>query len=235
MIPVGKILAALEKSGKAANTLVVFSSHNGGIPTAQNNDPQYPAEDYDPGPAGGSNVPLREQKSEVYEGGIRTPAIVRWPGKLKPGVFTAFAQGGEAAQALDLRRLPQLARFQRVGAGFFKLPHDGADHSRARLRQAHDPLGRARGAELLRALAARARGDAVGEGGEDIEEIEVRGGLGVDLRGFAEFFRQQALPREFIEKRAPLRGVEPFFPEPGERWHEGEEFVDRAAADIPAE
>lgn len=88
---VGKILAALEKSGKAANTLVVFSSDNGGVPNAQNNDTQYPADDYDPGPAGGSNVPLRGRKGEVYEGGIRTPTVVRWPGRLKPGKFDGVA------------------------------------------------------------------------------------------------------------------------------------------------
>ena len=88
---IGKILAALEKSGKAANTLVVFSSDNGAPPTAENNDPLYPADDYDPGPTGGSNVPLHGKKGEVYEGGIRTPTIARWPGKLKPGKFTGVA------------------------------------------------------------------------------------------------------------------------------------------------
>lgn len=88
---VGKILAALEKSGKAANTLVIFSSDNGGLPTAKNNDPQYPADNYDPGPAGGSNLPLRGQKGEVYEGGIRTATVARWPGHLQPGKFTGVA------------------------------------------------------------------------------------------------------------------------------------------------
>jgi len=88
---IGKILAALEKSGKAANTLVVFSSDNGAPPTAENNAPPYPADDYDPGPTGGSNVPLRGKKGEVDEGGIRLPTIARWPGKLKPGKFTGFA------------------------------------------------------------------------------------------------------------------------------------------------
>ncbi|MEO6786994.1 MAG: sulfatase-like hydrolase/transferase [Chthoniobacteraceae bacterium] len=88
---VGKILAALEKSGKAANTLVIFGSDNGAIPNVQNADTQYPADDYDPGPAGGSNVPLRGQKGEVYEGGIRTPAVACWPGHLKPGKFTGVA------------------------------------------------------------------------------------------------------------------------------------------------
>jgi arylsulfatase A-like enzyme len=88
---VGKILRALEKIGKASNTLVVFSSDNGGLPTAKNNDTLYPADNYDPGPAGGSNVPLRGQKGEVYEGGIRTPTVARWPGRLKSGKFEGVA------------------------------------------------------------------------------------------------------------------------------------------------
>jgi arylsulfatase A-like enzyme len=88
---VGKILAALEKSGRATNTLVIFSSDNGGLPTAQNDSADYPGDGYAPGPAGGSNVPLRGQKGDVYEGGIRTPTIVRWPGRLKPGTFNGVA------------------------------------------------------------------------------------------------------------------------------------------------
>jgi arylsulfatase A-like enzyme len=88
---VGMLLAALEKSGKAANTIVIVSSDNGGLPTAKNADTQYPDDHYDAGPAGGSNVPLRGQKGEVYEGGIRTATIARWPGHLKPGKFTGVA------------------------------------------------------------------------------------------------------------------------------------------------
>jgi arylsulfatase A-like enzyme len=88
---VGKILAALEKTGKAANTLVIFSSDNGAFPTARNDDPQYPPDHYEPGPAGGSNEPLRGFKGEVYEGGIHTTAVARWPGRLKPGKFAGVA------------------------------------------------------------------------------------------------------------------------------------------------
>jgi arylsulfatase A-like enzyme len=88
---VGKILAALEKTGKAANTLVIFSSDNGAYPTARNDDPLYPLDNYEPGPAGGSNEPLRGRKGDVYEGGIHTTALARWPGRLKPGKFVGVA------------------------------------------------------------------------------------------------------------------------------------------------
>jgi len=88
---VGKILAALEKTGKAGNTLVIFGSDNGAIPGVENNDPLYPPDHYPPGPAGGSNEPLHGMKGEVYEGGIHTAAVARWPGQLKPGKFLGLA------------------------------------------------------------------------------------------------------------------------------------------------
>lgn len=85
---IGKIVAALEKAGKRDDTLVVFFSDNGTRPDVRNDDPQYPGT-YPAGPAGGSNLPLRGQKAQIYEGGIRVPALVQWPGRLKPGVFDA--------------------------------------------------------------------------------------------------------------------------------------------------
>lgn len=83
---VGAILDAIEKSGKAARTIVVFTSDNGGT-TARNDDPAYPPDGYAPGRSGGNNRPLRGAKATVYEGGIRVPAVIRWPGVLKPGKF----------------------------------------------------------------------------------------------------------------------------------------------------
>ncbi len=65
---VGRVLDALEASGAAGNTLVVFTSDNGGsLPHAQNNDP------------------WRGGKQDHYDGGLRVPFLVRWPGVVKPG------------------------------------------------------------------------------------------------------------------------------------------------------
>jgi arylsulfatase A-like enzyme len=85
---VGRIVAALDRTGKRADTLIVFFSDNGGT-QARNDDPKYPPDGYTPGRAHGNNLPLRGNKSQLYEGGIRVTAFANWPGKLKPGKLTA--------------------------------------------------------------------------------------------------------------------------------------------------
>lgn len=71
---VGGLLAKLKELGLAENTIIIFASDNG--PHLEGGaDPEY----------FNSNGPLKGFKRDVYEGGIRTPMIVRWPGKVKKG------------------------------------------------------------------------------------------------------------------------------------------------------
>lgn len=81
---VGAIIAALEATGRRDDTLLIFFSDNGGMIEAGDADvSRYPGGSPQ-GQALGRNEPLRGRKSQVYEGGVRTPAFVHWPAVLKP-------------------------------------------------------------------------------------------------------------------------------------------------------
>jgi len=70
---VGRLMAELDRLGLKDNTLVVFSSDNGGLSTGSGTN--YPA----------CNLPLRAGKAWLYEGGIRVPLLISYPQKIKTG------------------------------------------------------------------------------------------------------------------------------------------------------
>lgn len=84
---IGRILEALEQTRQRDNTLILFISDNGGQ-FSWSSDTEYRGKYADrPHTVLGNNFPLRGWKSDLYEGGIRVPAIVNWHGTLKPGAM----------------------------------------------------------------------------------------------------------------------------------------------------
>ncbi len=102
-LAVGKVLAHLDKLGLAEDTIICFTSDNGGLSTSEGSPT--------------SNLPLRGGKGWLYEGGIRENFLVRWPGVTKPGSVC-----DHPVQSIDF--LPTLC-----AAAGVKLTHkvDGAD------------------------------------------------------------------------------------------------------------
>ena len=71
---VGRLLKRLEQHGIANNTLVIFTSDNGGLTQRYGKHDGFT-----------DNFPLRRGKGSAYEGGVRVPTIMRWPGVTSPG------------------------------------------------------------------------------------------------------------------------------------------------------
>ena len=101
---VGEILTALETHGIDDHTLLIFTSDNG------------PWLSY--GNHAGSAGPLREGKGTTWEGGVREPCIMRWPGRIPAGAVCS-----ELAATIDI--LPTVARL--TGGTLPEHPIDGKD------------------------------------------------------------------------------------------------------------
>src|SRR5262249_58188835 len=74
---VGRLLGRVEALGLRDRTIVVFASDNGGlhVPEGRDDPPTH-------------NTPFRAGKGFLYEGGLRVPLIVRWPGRIRAGKVT---------------------------------------------------------------------------------------------------------------------------------------------------
>ncbi len=81
---IGQVLETLQQTGQAQNTIIVFTSDNGGQLSA-----------------GASNGPLRDGKQSVYEGGLKVPTCIVWPGTTTADTTTDF-------QAMSMDILPTL-------------------------------------------------------------------------------------------------------------------------------
>jgi len=101
----GRILDCLEQHGLAENTIVLFTSDNGGNTHSMTKEDEKVQRRAGSDPATASyrrwagfapptnNAPLRDGKGRLYEGGTRVPLMVRWPGRIQPGVDSESVVG----------------------------------------------------------------------------------------------------------------------------------------------
>jgi arylsulfatase len=117
---VGLLLDELDKLGIADNTIVIYSTDNG----SQTNT--YPD---------GGSEPFRGEKGSTWEGGFRVPALIRWPGTVKPGtvINDIFSHQDWLPTLLSAAGVPdigsKLKAGHRAGDKTFKVYIDGFDQT----------------------------------------------------------------------------------------------------------
>ncbi len=115
---VGLIVEQLRKQGMLENTVIVFTSDNGGAPAV-----------------GGYNIPFRGQKVSLYEGGVHNPAFIYAPGRVRKGVYSNLAHISDLAPTIlgivdsAVGRSSSHKLLDSNGMG--SPPIDGADHTAA--------------------------------------------------------------------------------------------------------
>jgi len=107
---IGRLRTALRELGIAEDTLLWFTSDNGGLPNAElqptvgQNNPELPG-----------MTSLRGFKGSLYEGGLRVPAIIEWPGRVQPRVTSYPAGAVDIFPTIaDLAGLPSTVLLPRV-------------------------------------------------------------------------------------------------------------------------
>jgi len=111
---VGRVMKALEDAGVADRTVIFFMSDNGGLSTAEG----WPT----------ANLPLRAGKGWLYEGGLREPLIIRWPGVARPGTVcdTPVVSDDFYPTILAMAGLPLRPQQHQDGTSLVPLLRDGA-------------------------------------------------------------------------------------------------------------
>lgn len=133
----GELLAALDRARLADDTLVIFTSDNGGLWHAWQPREADDVKGYRPTPRGQhnagqghqSNAGLRGTKADIWEGGHRVPFIVRWPARVKAGVVS-----GALIELNDM-----LATLAEITGG--SLPGDAGEDSFSFLAAMTSPTG----------------------------------------------------------------------------------------------
>jgi len=118
---IGRLLQALEAEGYADNTVIFFTSDNGGLSTAEGSPT--------------CNLPLAEGKGWMYEGGVRVPLIVKWPGVTPAGAIctTPVATTDFFPTILEMAGLPQIPQQHCDGVSIVPLLSGGNSLSREAL------------------------------------------------------------------------------------------------------
>ena len=112
---VGRIVESVKANGLEENTLIVFTSDNGGYLTYEGGYHNI-----------SNNGALRGQKTQVYEGGIRVPAIAWWPERIEPGVTDELAASFDLFPTfLELAGLRERADLKLDGVSLAPLWLDG--------------------------------------------------------------------------------------------------------------
>lgn len=141
---IGEIIKAVDDSGQRDNTLILFFSDNGGQNPSSDDSRRYP----DTKPTSkfkGMNTPLRGWKVQTYEGGMRVPAFVNWPGTLKPGRSDALLSVTDWMPTLcALTGFKPTANLKWDGRNIWPMIRDPSKANRDRTLYCKGPGGRTR-------------------------------------------------------------------------------------------